>query len=110
MQATIVNPPNILVARKLGLRVLADAEKLSIPAQGTALVATKRSLAERGADIRRFVRALIEGIWFYKNRPTETKKSIAQYLKLNAQDEIDDTYEYYWPRVSRPVFEPIEAR
>jgi NitT/TauT family transport system substrate-binding protein len=95
VQATIVNPPNILVARKLGLRVLADAEKLAIPAQGTAVVTSKRSLAESGAEIRRFVRALVEGIWFYKNRPNETKRSIAQYLKLNAQDEIDDTYNYY---------------
>lgn len=111
VQATVVNPPNILVARKLGLRVLADAETLSIPVQGVAVAATTRSVAAHSVDIRRFIRALVEGIWFYNNRPTEAKKSIARYLKLKAQDEIDDIYEHYRaliPRVPYPTEEGIK--
>ena len=110
VQATIVNPPNVLVSKKMGLRVLASAEQLAIPAQGTAVVATKRSIQERPDDIRRFLKALIDGIWFYKSHPAESKNSIARYLKLQAQDEIDDTYQYYrelLPRVPHPTEEGI---
>ena len=110
VQGTVVGPPNILIARKLGLRVLADPETLSIPVQGVALAATKRGIAVHSADIRRFTRALVEGIWFYKNRPTEAKKSIARYLKLKEQDEIDDIYEHYrtlTPEIPYPTEEGI---
>lgn len=110
VQATIVNPPNVLISKKMGFRVLATAEQLAIPAQGTAVVATKRSIRERTDDIARFIRALVEGIWFYKSRPEETKSSIARYLKLQAQDEIDDTYQYYrglLPRTPYPTAEGI---
>jgi NitT/TauT family transport system substrate-binding protein len=110
VQATVVGPPNILIARKLGLRVLADPETLSIPVQGVAVAATKRGVASQNADIRRFMRALVEGIWFYKNRPTQSKKSIAQYLKLKDQEEIDDIYGYYrtlLPEIPYPTVEGI---
>jgi NitT/TauT family transport system substrate-binding protein len=110
VQGTVVGPPNILIARKLGLRVLADPETLSIPVQGVAVAATKRSVAAHNADIRRFIRALVEGIWFYKNRPIEAKKSIAQYLKLTEQEEIDDIYDYYrtlLPEIPYPTEEGI---
>lgn len=112
VQGTIIDPSNLLAARKLGLGILATADQLAVPAQGTAVVTTKRSIKNATEDIRLFLKGLAEGIWYYKTFPEESRRSIAKYLGLKDPDQIEETYKFYrglLPRVPYPTESGIDS-
>ncbi len=108
VQATIIDASNLVIAKKLGFRILATAEQLAVPAQGTAVVATKRSIKNQPDDIRSFMKGLVAGIWYYKTFPEESKRSIGKYLGLKDRDQIEETYKFYRDLLPRAPY-PTEA-
>src|SRR4249920_665889 len=66
VQATIITPPFTLTARKLGYQTLLDMAELNIPFQLTALLALRPYLKSNPDIVLSVIRALSEGIHFYK--------------------------------------------
>lgn len=92
VQSTIITPPFTLTARKLGYNTLIDMAQLNIPYQLTALMALRSYIKEHPDILQAAVTALSEGIYFYKKEKEQTIKVLANYLKTNDREALEETY------------------
>ncbi|MBI4487861.1 MAG: ABC transporter substrate-binding protein [Deltaproteobacteria bacterium] len=111
VQATLVNPPMTLVARKKGFTELADLGKLGIEYQHVGLVASERYLRDNRDQARRFIRAFMEAIRFYRNQKDATLQTVKKYLIVQEAELLEETYEKYLdliPKKPYPTLKGIE--
>jgi NitT/TauT family transport system substrate-binding protein len=113
VDATLLGAPTLLVAKQLGLNVLADLVDMGYH-YDFGSIATTRSFIESNRDsVRRFVRAYVEGVHFFKTHAEESKKIMARYLRENEPAVLEETYAYYaektaaTPYPTREGIEPV---
>ncbi|HEX9145728.1 MAG TPA: ABC transporter substrate-binding protein [Candidatus Binatia bacterium] len=113
VDATLLGAPTLLVAKQLGLNVLADLVDLGFH-YDFGSIATARSFIESNRDaVRRFVRAYVEGVHYFKTHAEESKKIMARYLRENEPAVLEETYTYYadktaaTPYPTRDGIEPV---
>src|SRR4051812_32364492 len=92
VQATIITPPFTLTARKLGYQTLIDMAELNIPFQLTSMLALRPYLKSNPEIVLSVVRALSEGIYFYKREKEATLKILARYLKSDDREALEETH------------------
>lgn len=111
--AAIVTPPMTLQARKMGFPLLVDSSKLGIPYSSLMFVVRKSYLAKNREDMRNFIRAMIEGIHYYKANKEHSLKVLAKYMKVNDREILEENFREYdfslKPYPSKEYFElPIQ--
>ncbi len=93
--AAIVTPPMTLQARKMGFPLLADGMKLQIP-YSSAMVVMRRSYIDRNREVaRNAMKAIIEGIHFYKANKEQTLKIISKYMKIQDREVLEESFRAY---------------
>jgi NitT/TauT family transport system substrate-binding protein len=80
------------VGRKLGLNVLMDLAEKDIEYQMTGIVARGDFLKSRGDAARRFLRAYLEGIRYYKTHRDEAIKKIMEALRTDDRPLAETDY------------------
>jgi NitT/TauT family transport system substrate-binding protein len=111
VHGTIVGPPADIVARKAGFNELATPEQLNLAYPNTSIVSTASTTSKNEELIRRVMRAMVEGIHFFKTQKDATLKSIDAFARLGDADLIDETYRHYrdiLPRIPYPDMEGIQ--
>jgi NitT/TauT family transport system substrate-binding protein len=105
VHATIVGPPADIIARKSGFNELATPEQLNLAYPNTSIVSTASRVATNEELIRRVMRAIVEGIHFFKTQREATVKSLDAFARLGQPDLLEETYRHYekiLPRVPYP--------
>lgn len=89
---------------QLGLKVVIDMAKLSIPFQFTCTVTTRRIIRENPDSVHRLVRAMAEAVHYYKNNKEAVVKIMQKYARgpshlffeqayeANVKTLVEDTY------------------
>lgn len=95
VDATLLQPPFTVRARQAGLHELGSLGDLGLDYLGTSLAATRQTLQKREAVVRRFVRAIVEGIHFYKTQKESSMQSIAKFTKLTDRAALEEAYNTY---------------
>jgi len=95
VDATLIQPPLTLTARKAGFRILTTLADLDIPYQGTMVVTTRSVIAKSADTVRRLTRSFVEGIHFYKTHKEESIRSISAFMKLKDPEALEETYQTY---------------
>jgi NitT/TauT family transport system substrate-binding protein len=95
MDATLIQPPLTAVARKEGFTELAALADLGLEYLQTAVTTTKSVIKTREDQLRRFVRAFVEGIHFYKTNKEASLASIGKFMKLTVAEAIEEAYRTY---------------
>jgi NitT/TauT family transport system substrate-binding protein len=95
VDATPLQPPITVTARKGGFFELASLAEIGLDYFGTSLITTRSYIKGHEDVARRFVKAMIEGIHFYKTNKQASLKSIAKFMKLNDADALEETYNQY---------------
>jgi len=103
LDATVLDSPQTVQARRLGFLVLADGVELSIPFLQGGLV-TRRAYIKSNADtVRRVVRVIVEAIHYAKTNREAALKVMQKYLRVQDRDALEDAYESFvmkqFPRV-----------
>jgi len=103
LDATVLDSPQTMLARRLGFRVLADGVELRIPFLQGGLV-TRRAYVQTHEDtIRRLVRVVAEAIHYAKTNREAALKVMQKYLRVQDRDALEDAYESFvikqFPRV-----------
>jgi NitT/TauT family transport system substrate-binding protein len=107
--AAIVTPPMTLQARKMGFPLLIDSSKLGIPYSSLMFVARKSYLAKNREDVRNYVKAMIEGIHYYKANKEFSLKVLSKYMKINDREILEENFrEYDFPLKPYPAKEYFE--
>jgi NitT/TauT family transport system substrate-binding protein len=94
IQGTTLSAEDKVAADKLGLPLLVDVRKLGVEFLGADIVATRRMIKTEEATVRRFMKALVEGIRYYKTHKAETMRSMLRYMKVKDPALIEAGYEF----------------
>jgi len=83
------------VARKEGFVELAALADLGLEYLQTCVTTTRTVIKAREDVLRRFVRAFVEGIHFYKTNKEASLASIGRFMKLTDSGAIEEAYRTY---------------
>ncbi len=93
VQATIIEPPVNLVAKKMGMNTLLDLLDLKIPAQMIVIVTT-RGFAEKNPDlVEKYLKGLIAGIHYMRTHRRETIEMMRKSMKIEDMQALEETYQ-----------------
>jgi len=103
VDATVLDSPQTVQARRMGFRVLADGVELGIPFLQGGLV-TRRTYVKSSEDtVRRMTRVIVEAIHFAKTNRDAALKVMQKYLRVSDREALEDAYESFvikqFPRV-----------
>ena len=107
--AAIVTPPMTLQARKMGFPLLVDASKLDLPYSSLMFVFRQSYLAKNRDDARNFLKAMIEGIHYYKANREFSLKVLSKYMRVSDREVLEENFrEYDFPLKPYPAKEYYE--
>jgi NitT/TauT family transport system substrate-binding protein len=113
IQATVFTTPNTVRARKAGFVSLVDAYKLGLKFQGSGIATTGAFLRDHRPIVEQFFKGFLEGVAFAKTHKEESLPLIKEFMKLNDQDEVEDSYQVIirdvQPRKPYPLKEGVET-
>ncbi len=93
VDAAVMSTPYVFIARKAGLRELANFDKLGVEYPYTSVTVLRQTVAKNPHLVERFLKCIVEGIYIFKTNKTKTVAVFKRYMK-GADDEIlEETYQ-----------------
>ena len=111
LDAGVLGYPAVYVAKKNGLRELADLSQSGLRYQLTAFVAKRSFLAEKQALMTRVFRALAESIYFLRTQPKEGMAITKRYVRIDDPNILAAAYDFHvklFPRL--PEIQPEDLK
>jgi NitT/TauT family transport system substrate-binding protein len=102
LDAAVLGFPAVYIAKKSGLRELADLTRSGLRYQLTAFVAKRSFLTEKHAMMMRLFRSLSESVYFLKTRPKEGMSIAKRYARIDDPEILAAAYDLHvalYPRV-----------
>jgi len=110
--AGIVSPPTTLLAKKAGLKEIANLAEQNIPFIQSAWATTETLIKRNPEELRRFVYAFTEGIALVKQNPDVAMKAIAKYTKEQDPEIVRESYAAFvdtFPRIPKMTEAELHA-
>jgi NitT/TauT family transport system substrate-binding protein len=110
--AGIVSPPTTLLAKKAGLKEIANLAEQNIPFIQSAWATTETLIKRNPEGLRRFVYSFTEGIAIVKQNPDIAMKAIAKYTKEQDPEIVREAYAAFvntFPRVPKMTDAELRA-
>lgn len=95
VKAVLLEPPFTGRAEKLGFRKLVDFPSLDLEFQTMGLVTSRSHLKSERKTYLDFVKAITEGIHFFKSRKKESTAILASILKTQDRDALEEMHDLY---------------
>jgi NitT/TauT family transport system substrate-binding protein len=105
----VAQPPVTSLARKFNLNTIAEPEDFGGAYPTTPVASRVSYVREKRDTLRKFTRALLEGIHVYKTNKEFSKKVIAKYVKTNDNDALEDSYQYFSRLVPQKPYPSLDA-
>ena len=105
----VAQPPVTNLARKLRLNIIAEPEDFGGEYTNTPVASTRLVIKERKETLRKFMRALVEGIYIYKTQKDFSKRVIAKYMRINDAEAIDESYQFFSRLVPAKPYIPMNS-
>jgi NitT/TauT family transport system substrate-binding protein len=113
VDGVLLQPPFTVKARQEGLNELAFLSDLGLDYLGTCLAATRQTIQRKENITRRFIRAFMEGVVFYKTQKEASIQSISKFTKLKDRPALEEAYNTYatkfMPRIPYPSIKGVET-
>jgi len=111
IDATILSYPEIYLARKLGMNVLADLGDFNAY-PNTSLLFTRSLIEKQRALAKNLLRSQVEAIHYVRTNRDGSIKVLKKYLRVDDAEPIAATYDFFARRTElppRPNFDGIKA-
>ena len=95
LDATVLDSPQTVQARRLGFRTLADGVELGIPFLQGGLVTRRAYIQTHEDTVRRIVRVIVEAIHYAKTNREAALKVMQKYLRIQDREALEDAYESF---------------
>ena len=93
VEGAVMSAPYMFIARKAGMRELANFDKLGVEYPYTSIVLLRQTAVKNPDLVERFVKSIVEGIHVFKTDKARAMAVLKRYMK-GADDEIlEQTYE-----------------
>jgi ABC-type nitrate/sulfonate/bicarbonate transport system substrate-binding protein len=94
VDAAAMSMPYVFVARKAGLRELANFDKLGIEYPYTSVTVLRETLAKNPELVEKFLKCIVEGIHIFKTQKPKGLAVLKRYLKGAGDEIVEETYQY----------------
>ena len=108
LQATLLQAPETLKAKELGLRALLDFTKLDVEWQLNGVATTRDYIKKKPDTVRRFMRAHVEAIHYNLTNPKGAQRILQKYLAIKDDKSIEEAYNEIVVKLNRRVPYPTE--
>jgi NitT/TauT family transport system substrate-binding protein len=95
LDATVLDSPQSVQARRLGFFVLADGVEMGIPFLQGGLVSREAYVRTHEDTVRRVVAAVVDAIHYAKTNRESALKIIQKYLRIHDREALEDAYESF---------------
>jgi NitT/TauT family transport system substrate-binding protein len=109
VQGMVAQPPVTNLARKFNMNIIAEPEDFGGAYPTTPVAARISFIKDKRDTVRRFTRALLEGIHLYKTNKDFSKKVIGKYVKTDDNDALEDSYQFFSRLVPNKPYPSLEA-
>jgi len=94
-----------------GFTVLADAEKLPIPYQGSGLIGKKSFVTASPATVENVLRALLDSSAYIRNRDNKTSvmKSLAKALRFRRVEDAEEGYRSMFNLYEKKIYPSVDG-
>jgi ABC-type nitrate/sulfonate/bicarbonate transport system substrate-binding protein len=103
VESGVMSVPYLFIARRLGLRELADLSQTGIRYAQAALVAKRSFLKDKGDIVGQFIRAMVEATHYLKIRPAEGMRILGRYTRTDDAEILKQAYDYHVHRLLSPA-------
>lgn len=108
LQATLLQAPETLKAKEIGLRPLLDFTKLDVEWQQNGVATTRDYIKKKPDTVRRFLRAFVEGSAYNLNNPKGAQKILQKYLAIKDDKSVQESYNEIVAKLTLKVPYPTE--
>src|SRR5262250_3038191 len=108
LQATLLQAPETLKAKEIGMRALLDFTKLDVEWQQNGVAVTRDYIKKKPDTIRRFMQAFVEAIHYNLTNPKGAQKVLQKYLAIKDEKSIEEAYNEIVVKLTRRVPYPTE--
>jgi ABC-type nitrate/sulfonate/bicarbonate transport system substrate-binding protein len=109
VQFTVLTEAEKPIVDKLGYPVLLDLISLRIPFPQRGIYATGKYIKEQPDTVRRYIRAYVEAIHYFKTRKEETIKIISKYSRVEDRNVLDHTWSWFTQNMPETPYPPLEG-
>ncbi len=112
IQATVAELPVPQKLKESGYHLLLDLAKAGIPYQHTGLTVSRKLIETKPDTVRKFVRAYVQAIHFFKTQKKASAGILAKYLKSADQRFVAESVEIfgdYFPKVPYPTISGMKT-
>jgi ABC-type nitrate/sulfonate/bicarbonate transport system substrate-binding protein len=103
VESGVMSVPYLFIARRLGLRELADLSQTGVRYAQAALVAKRSFLKDKRDIVGQFIRAMVEATHYLKTRPAEGMRILGRYTRTDDAEILKQAYDYHVHRLLSPV-------
>jgi len=103
VESGVMSVPYLFIARRLGLRELADLSQTGVRYAQAALVAKRSFLKDKREVVGQFIRAMIEATHYLKTRPAEGMRILGRYTRTDDAEILKPAYDYHVHRLLSAV-------
>ena len=108
LQATLLQAPETLKAKEIGMRPLLDFTKLDVEWQQNGVATTRDYIKKKPDTVRRFIRAFVEGSAYNLNNPKGAQKVLQKYLAIKDDKSVQESYNEIVAKLTLKVPYPTE--
>jgi ABC-type nitrate/sulfonate/bicarbonate transport system substrate-binding protein len=110
IDATIISPPGLFVAEKMGFRNLANLSDLGMRYPEVSISARRADLKAKRVMVEKYLRAHLNAIRTFKTDKAATLEIIRKYMmKMSSKTDLEQTYDYFLKRVSASLRTDLEG-
>jgi len=109
VQFTVLTEAEKPIVDKLGYSVMLDLISLRIPFPQRGIYTTGKYVKEQMETVRRYVRAYVEAIHYFKTRKEETIKIISKYSRVEDREVLEHTWSWFTQNMPESPYPPPEG-
>jgi NitT/TauT family transport system substrate-binding protein len=108
LQATLLQAPETLKAKEIGMRPLLDFTKLDVEWQQNGVATTRDYIKKKPDTVRRFLRAFVEGSHYNLTNAKGAQKILQKYLAIKDAKSVEEAYNEIVAKLTLKVPYPTE--
>jgi NitT/TauT family transport system substrate-binding protein len=108
VQFTVVTEAEKPIVDKLGFPILLDLS-LRIPFPQRGIYTTGKYIKEQPETVRRYVRAYVEAIHYFKTRKEETIQIMSRYSRVEDRNVLEHAWSWFTQNMPEHPYPPVEG-
>lgn len=109
VQFTVLTEAEKPIVEELGFPVLLDLISLRIPFPQRGISTTAKFIKEHPETVRRYMRAYVEAIHYFKTRKEETMHIMRKYSRVEDRKVLEHTWSWFTDNMPDAPYPPLEG-